>query len=141
MRVGGSQGKPLFWMARGASLDKFLLLSVALTQHTSGLVQSAPSRVGLRRYKAYVLMEQSICWLLYLVARKGYRDSVMCQERCTFLLETGTHRKLWTGNNPHPSTLSQDLSVPPLCSWRNVGLPCGCKCLIFYSLQTSAGCV
>lgn len=60
MRMGGSQGKPVFRMAGWASLDKFLRLSVALTQHTSGLAQSAPSRVGLRRYKAYVLMEQRV---------------------------------------------------------------------------------
>lgn len=40
--------------------DKFLLLIVALTQQTNGFMQSASACIGLKGYKAYMLMELRI---------------------------------------------------------------------------------
>lgn len=101
MSVGGTQeGKHVFWTT---TLDDFLLLS-ALTQHTSSLVQSVSACVGLKRYKAYVLMELRVS-----AGRCSYWQGKATgtvlggkEERCTFLLDRGTLRKFWTGDNPTP---------------------------------------
>ena len=142
MRVGGSQeGKLVFWTTRWGSLDKFLLLSVALTQPTSGLVQSASVCVGLKKYRANVLMELRLSASCCTYWQGKATGTVLCvkEERCTSWKEApiGSSGQVTTP----PQSLLQDLSVLLLCHWRNVGLPCGCKWLIFSSLQTSAGCV
>lgn len=80
---------------------------------------------------------ESICLPLFVLARKGYRDTETVlggkEERFTFLLDRGTLRKFWTGDNPPHSPFTG--SVPLLCRWRIEGLSCGCKCLFFCSCR------
>lgn len=145
VRVGGSQeGKCVFWRISWASVRQVLLLIVALTQQTDGLIQWTSACVGLKGYKAYMLMELRISvgycsdWQGQATGTVGYDE--MRGAHSHFLWKEGhPWEVLVRGSPPAPQ---QDL-CPLLCQclWKNVGLSWGCKCLFFCSVQTSAGCV
>lgn len=90
---------------------EFLLLIVALTQQTNGLIQSTSACIGLKGYKAYMLMELRISvgycsdWQGQVTGTVGYDEMRGAHSR--FLWKEGhPWEVLVRGSPPAPSRIS-----------------------------------